>query len=39
MLDYLFHEKANEIERLKKQNSLLKMEIEASNINVRCVSD
>lgn len=33
MLDYLFHEKANEIGRLKKQNSLLKMEIEASKIS------
>ena len=30
--DFLFHEKANEIKRLKKQKSLLKMTIEASKI-------
>lgn len=33
MLDYLFHEKGNKMERLKKQNSLLKMEIEPSKIS------
>lgn len=31
-LDFLFHEKFNEIERLRKQNSFLKMEIEASKV-------